>query len=152
MLFSTLVVETGLYVNGDKIKEEFLFCESLLDTAKASDVFKMINKFFVNQNFDWKRKLGSICRDGASAMLGNKSRFAALVQNEAPNVTVTHCMLHRHALAAKALRLTLKEVLPDCVKVVNFIRSRTINHRVFKTLCWELAVRSRGALVSFRNA
>ena len=26
------------YVNGNEIKEEFLFCEPLLETAKASDV------------------------------------------------------------------------------------------------------------------
>ena len=71
-------------------------------------------------------------------MLGNKSGFAALVKNEAPNVTVTHCMLHRHALPEKTLPLTLKEVLSDCVKVVNFIRSRAINHRIFKALCREL--------------
>ena len=41
-------------------------------------------------------------------------------------------MLHRHVLAAKTLPLTLKEVLSDCVKLVNFIRSQTINHRIFK--------------------
>ena len=44
-------------------------------------------------------------------MLGNKSGFAALIKKEAPNVTVTHCMLQRHALAAKSLPLTHKEIL-----------------------------------------
>ena len=126
------------YVNGNKIKEEFLFCEPLLETAKASDVFKMVNKFFVKQNFDWKKKLGSICSNGAPAMLGNKSGFAALVKNEVPNVNVTHFMLHRYALAAKTLPPSLKEVLSVCVKVVNFVRSRAINHRIFKVLCQDL--------------
>ena len=109
-----------------------------METAKASDVFRMVNKFFVKQNFDWKKKLGSICTDGAPAMLGNKSGFAALVKNEVPNVNVTHCMLHRYALAAKALPPSLKEVLSVCVKVVNFVRSRAINHRIFKVLCQDL--------------
>ena len=71
-------------------------------------------------------------------MLGNKSGFAVLVKKEAPNVTVTHCMLHRHALAAKSLPLTLKEVLSYCVEMVNFIKSRSIIHRLFKALCREL--------------
>ena len=102
------------YVNGNKIKKEFLFFEPLLETAKASDVFKMVNKLFVKQNFDWKKKLGSICTDGAPAMLGNKSGFAALVKNEVPHVNVTHCMLHRFALAAKTLPPSLKEVLSVC--------------------------------------
>ena len=71
-------------------------------------------------------------------MLGNKSGFAALVKKEAPNVTVTHCMLHRHALAAKSLPLTLKEVLSYCVEMVNFIKSRSIIHRLFKAFCRKL--------------
>ena len=40
------------YVNGNEIKEKFLFCEPLLETAKASDVFQKGNNFFVKQNFD----------------------------------------------------------------------------------------------------
>ena len=71
-------------------------------------------------------------------MLKNKSGFAALVKNKAPNVIVTHFMLHRHALEAKTLPLTLKEVLSDGVKLINFIRSRAINHRIFKAICREL--------------
>ena len=71
-------------------------------------------------------------------MLGNKPGFAALVKKEAPNVTVTHCMLRRHALVAKSLPLTLKELLSYCVKMVNFIRSQFNNHRLFKALCREL--------------
>ena len=98
----------------------------------------MVKEFFEKQNFDWKKKLGSICTDGAPAMLGNKSGFAALVKNEVPHVIVTHCLLHRYALAAKTLPASLKEVLSICVKIVNFIRSRAVNHRIFKALCQEL--------------
>ena len=71
-------------------------------------------------------------------MLGNKSGSAALVKKEAPNVTVTHYMLHRHAIVVKSLPLTLKEVLSYCVKMVNFVKSRSIIHRLFKALCREL--------------
>ena len=45
------------YVHADTIKEEFLFCESLLQHAKATDVLEMLNNFFANQNFEWKKKL-----------------------------------------------------------------------------------------------
>ncbi|XP_030747824.1 protein ZBED8-like [Sitophilus oryzae] len=40
------------YVQQDtrSIKEEFLFCNSLLETTKASDVFEMIKRFFIEQN------------------------------------------------------------------------------------------------------
>ena len=40
------------YVNGNEIKEEFLFCEPFLETAKANDAFQKVNNFFVKQNFD----------------------------------------------------------------------------------------------------
>ena len=71
-------------------------------------------------------------------MLGNASGFTALVKKEAPHVIVTHCFLHRHALASKTLPTILREVLSTAVKVVNFIRTRALNHRVFKRFCHEM--------------
>ncbi|XP_042227387.1 protein ZBED8-like [Homarus americanus] len=126
------------YMHADAIKEEFLFCESRLETTKAIDILEMVNSFFAKQNFDWKKNLGTLCTDGAPAMLGNTSGFAALVKKEAPQVIVTHCFLHRHALASKTLPAILKEVLSTGVKVVNFIRARAVNHRVFKRFCQEM--------------
>ncbi|KAI6647719.1 Protein ZBED8-like [Oopsacas minuta] len=90
------------------------------------------------QNFDWKKKFGSLCRDGAPAMLGSKSGFAYLVKKEVPNVTVTHCFIHLHAMASKTLPIFLKEVLSTVVKVINFIRTSALNHRIFKELCQEI--------------
>ncbi|GFU03693.1 protein ZBED8 [Nephila pilipes] len=66
------------YVSADTIKEEFLFCESLLQTTKAVDVLAILNVFFSKHDFDWKQKLHSLCTNGAPAMLGNKSGFAHL--------------------------------------------------------------------------
>ncbi|KAL0879709.1 hypothetical protein ABMA27_003424 [Loxostege sticticalis] len=128
------------YVKHDtrSIKEEFLFCDSLLETTKASDVFEMIKIFFIEQNVDWKTKIGSICTDGAPAMLGNTSGFAAMIKKEIPHVIITHCVLHRHALASRTMPTFLKEVMSTCVKIINFIRARALNHRLFKRLCQEM--------------
>jgi hypothetical protein len=63
-------------------------------------------------------------------MLGNISVFTTLVKKEAPHVIVTHCYLHRHALET-----ALKEVLSTVTKVNNFIRSRSLDHCIFKTFC-----------------
>ena len=43
------------YVNGNKIKEEFLFCEPFLETAKSSDVFRMVNKFLSSKTLTGKK-------------------------------------------------------------------------------------------------
>ena len=126
------------YMHADTIKEEFLFCEPLSETTKAADVLEMVNNFFAKQDFNWKRNIGSLCTDGAPAMLGKTSGFASLVKKEAPHIIVTHCFLHRHALASKTLSPALKEILSVSVKIVNFVRARALNNRIFKRLCQEM--------------
>jgi hypothetical protein len=85
--------------------------------------------FFAKQYFDWKGKLHTLCTDGAPAVLGNTSGFAALVKKEVPP------FLHRHVLATKTLPTTVKEVLSTAIKVINFIRSSSLNHLIFKRFC-----------------
>ncbi|XP_076325801.1 protein FAM200C-like [Tachypleus tridentatus] len=111
--------------------------DSLKTTALAIDVLNKIQEFF-SRNELHLDKIGSICTDGAPAMLGNRSGFAALMRKEVPNLKITHCFLHRHSLAAKTLPPDLKKTLDICVKVVNFIRSRALNHRWFQSLCEEM--------------
>ena len=55
--------------------------------------------------------VSAICSDGALAMLGIHSGFGELVKIDALNIIVTHCVLHRHALATKTLPPKLAEVL-----------------------------------------
>ena len=98
------------YMHADAIKEEFLFCKLLSETTKAADILQMVNHFFAKQDFNWKRNIGSLCTDGAPAMLGKTSGFATLVKKEAPYIIVTHCFLHRPALASKTLSSTLQEI------------------------------------------
>ena len=125
------------YVKKKEIEESFLFCQSLKTTSQAKDVFDMIKEFFLKHKIHLD-KIGSICTDGTPAMLGNRSGFAALLRKEIPNLKSTHCFLHRHALAAKTLPLKLKKALQICVKVVNTIRGRALNHRLFRLFCEEL--------------
>ena len=124
-------------VHADTIKE-FLFCESLPQHAKATDVLEMPKNFFANQNIEWKKKIESSCTDRAPAMLGKTSGFATLVQKETPQVSVTSCFLHHYALASKTLPENLRQVLSDSVKIVNLIRTHALNHQIFKRLCQEM--------------
>ena len=43
--------------------------------------------------------------------------------------------MHRQALAAKKLSSILNNVLSVCIKLVNFIKSRPLNNRLFSELC-----------------
>ena len=92
----------------------------------------MVNNFFAKQGFNWKKNIGRLCTDGAPAILGKTSRFASLVKKEVSYIIVTHCFLHRHALASKTLSSTLKEISSTSVKFVNFVRARALNHFIFK--------------------
>ena len=118
------------YVKEKKVVEEFLFYEPQETTAKAIDVFNLVKNFFLKHGMTLNM-CGSICTDGAPAMLGNKSGFATLLKAKVPLVTVTHCVLHRHALAMKTLPEKLRDVLSIVVHAVNFIRGRALNHRLF---------------------
>ena len=91
------------YVKNDMIKEDFLFCRPLTTTTtKAADVKKLVDDFFRDNDLSWDM-VSAVCSDRAPVMLGQKSGFSALVKANAPHIIVTHCVLHRHALATKTL-------------------------------------------------
>ena len=82
--------------------------------------------------------IGSICTDGAPAMLGNHSGFAAMLKKEILELKVTHCLLHRQALAFKTFPSCLKDAFNSYVKIVNYIQGRALNHRLFLSLCQDV--------------
>jgi len=49
-----------------------------------------------------------------------------------------HCSIHREALAVKKMPLTLTETMQECVKFINFNKSRPLNSRIFSALCKEM--------------
>ena len=71
--------------------------------------------------------MGSVCKDGAPAMMGHRSGFVALMKQVAPHIVSNHCVIHKYALACKTLFLELKSVLDFVVEAVNFIRGRAVN-------------------------
>nr|XP_039265785.1 protein ZBED8-like [Styela clava] len=125
------------YEKNEKIKEEFLFCKSMPSTTTALDVKTIVNAFFIANELSWCN-FKHVCTDGAPAMVGVRAGFVALVKKEWPHVTSSHCSLHRYALATKTLPSRLLEVMDFAVKVINFIRARAKNHRLFQVKKWEM--------------
>uniref|UniRef100_A0A8C5M152 Uncharacterized protein n=1 Tax=Leptobrachium leishanense TaxID=445787 RepID=A0A8C5M152_9ANUR len=103
----------------------------------AANVKKLVDDFFKDNNLSWDM-VSAVCSDGAPAMLGRKSGFGELVKADAPHIIVTHCILHRHALATKTLPPKLSEVLKIVVECVNYVRNSALRHRIFKELCKEM--------------
>ena len=51
------------------------------------------------------------------------------------HIHIKHCINHREALASKELSSVFNEVMQVVIKVVNFVKSRDLNCRLFKDLC-----------------
>ena len=132
----SLLIAFVRYVKGDKIKEEFLFCKHLITTAKAIDVKKILN-IFTNNGLTWSM-VSAVCTDGALAMMGCNFGLRGLIKGDAPHITITYCMLHKHALVSKTLPSSLADVLKIVVETVNYMKGRPLNHRIFMQLCEQM--------------
>ncbi|KAF2360771.1 hypothetical protein FHG87_008473 [Trinorchestia longiramus] len=124
------------YVKDDVLNEDFLFCKPLTTTTKAADVKKLVDNFFKDNSLSWDL-VSAVCSDRIPVMLGRKSGFGAVVKADAPHVIVTHCILHRHALAIKMWPPKLAEVL-KIVDCVNYMQSSALRHRIFSELYKEM--------------
>lgn len=119
------------------IEEELLFCKSLPSKTTGEEIFKCLDNFITENDINWSKCVG-VTTDGAAAMSGTFRGLIARVRAVAPLVKWTHCSLHREALAVKGLDGRLKETLDDAVKLVNYIKSRPKQSRIFAILCNEM--------------
>ena len=125
------------YVHDCNFEENLLLCKSLQTHARGKDMFNVLDDFFSSNSIDWN-KCVAICTDGAAACTGKNSGVVKRIQEVATEAVWTHCFIHREALAAKELSADLHCVLSECVSVVNFIKSRPLNQRLFTVLCEEM--------------
>lgn len=125
------------YEHEQAVEEEFLFCESLAERTTANEIFLKIKDFVVANEINWKNCVG-VCSDGAAAMTGKHGGVVTQIKQVAPRANFTHCSIHREASASKAMPDTLKTVLDQAVKIVNFIKARALNSRMFTIICNEM--------------
>ncbi|KAK2719602.1 hypothetical protein QYM36_005167 [Artemia franciscana] len=76
--------------------------------------------------------------DGAAALTGKNNGLMGWIRKKNPKVKWLHCIIHRQALASKRMNAHLHETLNEAVKVINFIKARPLNSRMFKLLCQEM--------------
>ena len=93
------------YVKDKTICEESLFCKPLQTTTTiASGIFNLVKEFFIEHDLHLNL-IDPFFTDKASAMLGNRSGFAALLK-KVPTLKVTTCMIQSQALASKSMPKT----------------------------------------------
>lgn len=128
------------------IHEEMLLCEFLQSNVTGETVFDVIDTYIQKNNIGWE-KCVDVCTDGAPSMIGIISGVVTRIKAVAPNCKSSHCMLHRNALVTKPLPPRLKTVLEDAVKIINFIKAKPLQTRVFKILCDDLGSLHTGLLL-----
>ena len=117
------------FVKAGLFADEFLCCHSLSLRTRAADIFKLIDAFFQDHSISWD-KVGSLCTDGAPAMMRHRSGFTALVKQRTPYVNTSQCILHCHALTTRTLLIVFKIVLDTTVRAVNFIIGSSMNQTI----------------------
>ncbi|XP_043943211.1 zinc finger BED domain-containing protein 5-like [Protopterus annectens] len=121
------------YVKDNEVEENLLLCHSLSQRRWGEDIFNIIDCYFKEKEINWSNCCG-LCTDDAKSISG----LRGLVMKVATNISWSHCCIHRQSLACKNLPGELKLVLDEAVKVVNFIKSKSTNSRIFKALCEEM--------------
>ncbi|CAM5121921.1 unnamed protein product [Eretmochelys imbricata] len=112
----------------NEVHEKLLFCEPLKERCTRKYIFSTVNDFFNKNNVLWKNCV-SVTTNGAATLTGIK---------KAPHVKFIHCTMHRQAIAAKKLEPEVHKLLQDVIDVVNFIKTRPLNSRIFTILCNEM--------------
>ncbi|CAM5127209.1 unnamed protein product, partial [Natator depressus] len=125
-----------LYELNNEVHNNILFCQPIPTRTTGEATFKAIDDFIKNNDLDWSRCVG-ISTDGARAMIGSKKGVVACIQAVAPEAKLTRC-IHREALATQNIQADLKQVRDEAVKIINFVKGRPLNDRLFSQFCDEM--------------
>jgi hypothetical protein len=139
-----MLVYASYLWQGDAV-EDSLFCKALCGHTTSKELFTVINEYF-DKFSKWNQCVG-VSFDGAAAMTGMGSGLVVLIKQVAPNVVGTHCMIYRETLAAKTIDESLADVFSACVQIVNFIKARPLNHRLFANLCGDMGAEHKHLLL-----
>ncbi|XP_066983785.1 protein FAM200C-like [Macrobrachium rosenbergii] len=122
------------FISENQVEEEFFFCSPLITTTNAEDIMNIVSNFFEEEKLLWAKLVG-VCMYGAPSMLSSKSGFMTLVKTKNPDIIITHCLIHREALASKTLPASFKDTLKIVIRIVNHIKGGALNTRLFCRFC-----------------
>ena len=107
----------------------FSLCKvGLLEKNICSAVIDRVTK---KLSSDLKNLVG-LCTDGAPAMCGKTNGAMTLLQEHIERkIIINHCIIQRQVLCSKVLKFD--HVMLVVVHDVNYLRTRKLNHRLFKS-------------------
>ncbi|KAK3508687.1 hypothetical protein QTP70_004201 [Hemibagrus guttatus] len=119
-------------------REELLTLLPLKTTTRGVDIYNTVKEFFVQKKVPLE-KLVAVTTDGDPAMIGRQTGFIAHCKADPdfPKFLHYHCIIHQQALCAKVIGFG--HVMTPVVKIINNIRSKAKQHRIFKVLLEEMS-------------
>ncbi len=123
-----------------EVTEELLSLCPMHGRTTAKYIFQQLCDAIERAGLPWSRLVG-ITTDGAPSMTGKKNGLVALVQRKleeenADPAVVLHCIIHQQALCSKCLKY--EHVMSVVLKCINYIRSRSLQHRQFRAFLEEI--------------
>ena len=106
-----------------------LLCDPIL---RSEEIFTALDMYVKLKDLDWKKCVG-ICTDGARAMCGKRSSVVTRIQEINPDVSWTFiekCWFQK----------VLKSVLDHSINIVNYIKTKPLQSRLFGKLCEEMKI------------
>ena len=79
-----------------------------------------------------------MCTDGAAAMTGQLSGLTIWIKEVAPGCEFAHYVIHIEMLASRKISSKLHKVLNDVIKMINHVKTNSLNTRLFEQLCEEI--------------
>uniref|UniRef100_A0A2S2Q132 Zinc finger BED domain-containing protein 5 n=1 Tax=Sipha flava TaxID=143950 RepID=A0A2S2Q132_9HEMI len=124
------------YIWMNECHEDFLCCEPII-RGTSNEIFNTLNNYVTAKGIEWSKCIG-LCTDGARAMCGRNSSVITKIREINLNVPWMHCNIHREALVSKSLSDDFRSVLNTSVKIVNYIKAKPLQSRLFEKLCEEM--------------
>lgn len=127
--------------NSFSIVEELAGVVGLKGTTRGSDVYSTLKEVLSKCELTLNN-ISAITTDGAPSMTGHKAGVVALLKSDAeecgnPKMMAFHCIIHQENLCKKSFS-SFEHVMTVVIKVVNFIRSKGLNHRQFQQFLSDL--------------
>jgi len=130
---SQLSIFVRFVFSDSTVKEEYLKILPVKERTRGEDIYNVLKEFIISENIPLK-KLVSITTDGAPSMVGYERGCLALFKrdNDFPDFLSYHCIIHQQSLCGKMLNLD--DVMKTAIKIINSIRAKALQRRLFQSL------------------
>jgi len=79
-----------------------------------------------------------VCTDGAASLTGRISEFNAELLKVISGIQFDHYIIHKEQLTFRKIYCELNLIMNGVVSMVNFVKTRALNSRLFKIVCEDM--------------